>query len=168
MSELNKSVHEVKPWIRFGVSPFGIWRPGNPPSVRGLDQYEELFADARKWWNEGWVDYLVPQLYWTVDRPQQSYVELLQWWADENHMKRNLWAGNYTGKVGFNNSQKFPVSEIQEQIRLTRAQPGASGNVHFSMKVFMDDPDMLNETLARETYSDAALPPASPWLERPG
>jgi uncharacterized lipoprotein YddW (UPF0748 family) len=164
VSELNTAVHESKPWVRFGISPFGIWRPGYPSSVRGLDQYSELFADARKWWNEGWVDYLVPQLYWSVDRPQQSYVELLQWWVDENRMHRNLWAGNYTGKVGFNNSQKFPVSEIIEQIRLTREQPGASGNVHFSMKVFMDDPDMLDEALIRGPYAEPALPPASRWL----
>jgi uncharacterized lipoprotein YddW (UPF0748 family) len=165
VDELNTAVHEAKSWVRFGISPFGIWRPGYPASVRGLDQYNELFADARKWWNEGWVDYLVPQLYWAVDRPQQSYVQLLQWWADENRYKRHLWAGNYTGKVGFSNSQKFPVSEIQEQIRLTRENPGASGNVHFSMKVFMDDPDMLNEKLARETYAEPALVPASPWLD---
>ncbi len=165
VSELNVAVHEAKSWVRFGVSPFGIWRPGYPASVRGLDQYSELFADARKWWNEGWVDYLVPQLYWAVDRPQQSYVELLQWWSDENRMKRNLWAGNYTGKVGFKNSQKFPVSEITGQIALTRAQAGATGNVHFSMKVFMDNPDMLNETLERGVYSEAAIPPASPWLD---
>jgi uncharacterized lipoprotein YddW (UPF0748 family) len=165
VSELNMAVHESKPWVRFGISPFGIWRPGYPSSVRGLDQYSELFADARKWWNEGWVDYLVPQLYWTVDRPQQRYVELLQWWVDENRMHRNLWVGNYTGKVGFRNSQKFPVSEIIEQIRLTRAQPGASGNVHFSMKVFMDDPDALNEQLISGVYAEPALPPASPWLD---
>ena len=127
----------MKPWVRFGVSPFGIWRPGYPSSVRGFDQYSKLYADARKWLNEGWVDYFTPQLYWAVDRPEQSYPVLLEWWAQQNLKGRHLWPGNYTGKVGFTNSSAWRTDEILEQIRLTRAQPGASGNVHFNMKVFL-------------------------------
>jgi uncharacterized lipoprotein YddW (UPF0748 family) len=163
---LDEQIHAVKPLVRFGVSPFGIWRPGHPASVRGLDQYAELYADARKWLNEGWVDYLGPQLYWPVDRPQQSYVELLRWWVQENTHGRNLWAGNYTGKVAFTNAQHFSVNEVLTQIRLTRAQPGATGNVHFSSTVFMQDPDHLDERLLREAYAEPALVPASPWLHR--
>jgi hypothetical protein len=154
----------VKPWVRFGISPFGIWRPGNPPSVRGLDQYAEIYADARKWLRNGWVDYFAPQLYWPVKNPQQRYDELLRWWVEQNVHGRNIWAGNYTGKVGFTNSSAFRTDEILEQIRLTRAQPGATGNVHFSMKVFMQDPDELNEQLLSGPYAGPALVPASSWL----
>ena len=161
---LNADIHAAKPWVRFGISPFGIWRPGHPASVRGLDQFSELYADARKWLNEGWVDYIMPQLYWPVDRPHQSYVELLQWWAQENTHHRHLWAGNYTGKVAFTNAQRFSVDEILNQVRLTRAQAGASGNVHFSSTVFMRNPGQLDERLARELYTEPALVPASPWL----
>ena len=164
---LNTEIHAAKPWVRFGISPFGIWRPGHPASVRGLDQYAELYADARKWLNEGWVDYITPQLYWPVDRPHQSYVELLQWWAQENIHGRHLWPGNYTGKVAFTNAQRFSVDEILTQIRLTRAQPGATGNVHFSSTVLMQDPAQLDERLAREAYAEPALVPASPWLHLP-
>ncbi|MEO7456849.1 MAG: family 10 glycosylhydrolase [Gemmatimonadaceae bacterium] len=164
VKELYDGIHEVKPSVRFGISPFGIWRPGFPASVRGLDQYSELYADARKWVNEGWLDYVTPQLYWSVDRPQQRYDQLLQWWDQENFKRRHLWPGNYTSKVGFNNSSKFPVSEILEQIRLTRAQPGATGNVHFSMEVFKKDPDGINEALERDSYAVPALIPASTWL----
>ena len=167
VKELYDGVHAVKPWVKFGVSPFGIWRPGYPASVRGLDQYSVLYADARKWLNEGWVDYFTPQLYWSVDKRQQSYVELLEWWTQQNRKGRHLWPGNYTGKVGFTNSAKWPVSEIIEQIRLTRAQPGATGNVHFNMTVFTQNPDSLDERLLRESYSEPALVPASPWLARP-
>jgi uncharacterized lipoprotein YddW (UPF0748 family) len=166
VKELYEGVHKVKPTVRFGISPFGIWRPGYPESVRGLDQYTELYADARKWWNEGWVDYLVPQLYWAVDRPQQRYDLLLDWWSQQNSKGRHLWAGNYTSKVGFTNSSKFPVSEIVEQIRLTRANPGASGNVHFSAEVFMKNADDLNAVLKRDAYAAPALVPASTWLPR--
>ena len=163
---LYDSIHAVKPWVRFGISPFGIWRPGYPPSVRGLDQYAKLYADARKWLNEGWVDYFTPQLYWAVNRPEQSYPVLLEWWAQQNLKGRHLWPGNYTGKVGFTNSSAWRTDEIIDQIRRTRAQPGATGNVHFNMKVFLDDPDSLDERLVSEVYTGPALVPASPWLSR--
>ncbi|MDB4913865.1 MAG: hypothetical protein JWM95_1509 [Gemmatimonadetes bacterium] len=168
VEELNAGIHKVKPSVRFGISPFGIWRPGYPASVRGLDQYGELYADARKWWREGWVDYLTPQLYFGPNRPQQRYDDLLQWWADENVKGRHLWPGNYTGKVGFTNASRFPTSVIIDEIRMTRAQPGATGNVHFSMKVFMQDPDSLNERLLRESYAMPALVPATTWLPGAG
>ncbi len=163
--ELDVAIHAEKPWVRFGLSPFGIWRPGYPSSVRGLDQYATLYADARKWFNEGWVDYFTPQLYWSIDRPQQRYDELIRWWAEQNFKNRHLWPGNYTGKVGFTNSAKWRPQEIVDQIRLTRAQRGATGNVHFNMNVFLANPDNLNETLLRDVYAEEALVPASPWLE---
>ncbi|MEP6732291.1 MAG: family 10 glycosylhydrolase [bacterium] len=164
VKELYEAIHAVKPQVRFGISPFGIWRPGSPESVRGLDQYSVLYADAKKWFNEGWVDYMTPQLYWSVDKPQQRYDLLLEWWSQQNLKRRHLWPGNYTGKVAFTNSAAWRTDEILEQIRLTRAQPGASGNVHFSMKVFEQNPDNLDARLARETYASQALVPASTWL----
>ncbi len=166
VKELYEGIHAVKPWVRFGVSPFGIWRPGYPASVRGFDQYAKLYADARKWFNEGWVDYFTPQLYWAVDRPEQRYPVLLEWWAEQNLKGRHLWPGNYTGKVAFTGASAWRTDEVLEQIRLTRAQPAATGNVHFSMKVFLDNPDSLNERLKKESYTGQALVPASPWLGR--
>ena len=164
VKELYEGVHAAKPFVRFGISPFGIWRPGHPESVRGLDQYSVLYADAKKWLNEGWVDYFTPQLYWSVDKPQQRYDLLLEWWAQQNLKGRHLWPGNYTGKVAFTNASALRTSEILEQIRLTRAQPGATGNVHFSMKVFQQNPDNLDERLVREAYASPALVPTSSWL----
>lgn len=166
VKELNDSIHAAKPWVRFGISPFGIWRPGYPESVRGLDQYAKLYADARKWLREGWVDYFTPQLYWAVNRPEQSYPVLLKWWAEQNVKGRHLWPGNYTGKVAFANSSAWRTDEVLQQIRLTRAQPGATGNVHFSMTVFQQDPDSLDTRLVREAYQGPALVPASSWLDR--
>ncbi len=145
VQELDVAIHKMKPSVRFGVSPFGIWRPGYPESVRGLDQYAELYADARKWWREGWVDYLNPQLYFGPNRPNQRYDHLLQWWAEQNVQQRHLWPGNYTGKIAFTNSSAWRTDVIIDEIRQTRAQPGATGNVHFSMKVFMQNPDSLDE-----------------------
>ena len=70
--------------MKFGVSPFGIWRPGNPPQIKGFDSYAELYADSRKWLANGWVDYFAPQLYWAIDPPEQSFPVLLKWWAEQN------------------------------------------------------------------------------------
>ena len=158
-------IHAVKPWVRFGVSPFGIWRPGYPASVCGLDSYEEIFADARKWLREGWVDYLAPQLYWPIGRPQQDYSSLLAWWVSQNVHNRHIWPGLNAGLAKDTAPKGRGAAEILDQIRLTRAEPGASGEIFFSMKVFMQDPDSVAERLARDSYGNPALVPASPWLD---
>lgn len=164
VSELHDGIHKVKPWVRFGISPFGIWRPGYPAQIRGLDAYDKLYADARKWLNEGWLDYFTPQLYWPTTKPAQSYPVLLQWWASENTRARHLWPGNFTSRAAGTGSSAFPVSELVEQIRVTRLQPGATGNVHFSMKSFLVNQGSMNDSLVRGPYLNAALAPATPWL----
>ena len=135
-----REVKAAKPWVKVGVSPFGIWRPGYPAQVRGLDAYRELFADSRKWVANGWLDYVVPQLYWPVAQTAQSYPVLLHWWAEQNAKGRHLWAGNFTSRAAGLASPVWGTGELLEQVRLTRAEPGASGNVHFSMKALMPRP----------------------------
>src|SRR5690606_30608774 len=73
VERLYDEVKETKPWVKVGISPFGIWRPGHPAGVQGLDAYGTLYADARRWVREGWLDYVSPQLYWPLGRPQQDY-----------------------------------------------------------------------------------------------
>jgi uncharacterized lipoprotein YddW (UPF0748 family) len=162
---LHDGIAKAKPWVKFGVSPFGIWRPGNPESVTGLDAYTQLYADSRKWLREGWVDYFTPQLYWAVDKQGQRYPELLAWWTEQNVQQRHLWPGNYTSKVtSLGSATAWRRDELVAQVRATRAQGGATGNVHFSMRAFLDDPDSVATALARLVYDEPALVPASPWL----
>src|SRR5690348_7295155 len=176
VEELYHGVHATKPWVRFGVSPIGIWRPGNPPSVvPGFDAYQEIYADTRKWLRNGWVDYWVPQLYWAIDSPQ-SYPVLLDWWASQNVKHRNLWIGNGLHRVADPAQQPvgsrpgWRADEIIQQVRLTRASVatapngGATGNVFFSMKALMRDVDSIDAKLA-PLYAEPALVPASPWLD---
>ena len=159
-------VKAEKPWVLVGISPFGIWRPGNPKSIQGFDQYAKLYADARKWFLEGWVDYMTPQLYWPIDQKPQSYPVLLQWWSKQNPKGRHLWPGNYTSKI----SEGLPAVELVRQIERTRCQPAATGNVHFSMKALQKNYGGVADLLAQGQYALPALVPASPWLgdERPG
>jgi len=164
IENLYDGVKARKPWVKVGISPFGIWRPGYPASVTGFDQYANLYADARRWLNEGWVDYFTPQLYWALDSKGQSYSALLDWWIGENVHDRHLWPGNYTSRVILDGSAHWDPPEIVAQIRHTRQTAGATGNVHFSMRALMPASHGMGEAVAGE-YSQDALVPASPWLD---
>lgn len=165
VEELYRAVKKTKPWVKFGVSPFGIWRPGFPAVVRGFDAYDRLYADSRRWLNEGWGDYFTPQLYWKSTAPQQPYADMLAWWRSENPKGRNIWPGNYTSRASASTRRMWPVSELFDQIAITRSQLGsASGNVHFSMEAFMANTDSIVERLIAGPYHEPAIVPPSPWL----
>jgi uncharacterized lipoprotein YddW (UPF0748 family) len=162
---LYKSIKATKPWVKFGISPFGVWRPGNPPQIKGFDAYSQLYANSKLWLNEGWVDYFTPQLYWEIAREEVSYPVLLSWWVSENTKGRNIWPGNFTSRVGGTGENAWKSQEILDQIRATRLTEGASGNVHFSAKVFMQNRDSIVDRLLAGPYAGHALVPASPWLD---
>ena len=159
--ELYEGIHREKPWVKFGISPFGWWRPNHPPGTgTRFDQHEQLYADARKWIREGWVDYYTPQLYWAISRPDLPYPVLLRWWVEQNVHGRHMWPGNFTTRV----PREWRAEEITDQVWVTRGMPGATGNVHFSMKAFLQDADSINERLLAGPYRQRALVPATPWL----
>src|ERR1700730_11972536 len=157
-------IKATKPWVKFGISPFGVWRPGNPPQIGGFDSYAELYGDSRKWILNGWADYFTPQLYWPTFREDLSYPVLLQWWVEQNAKGRHIWPGNYLDKVT-GTPTGWPAQELLEQIGLTRGQRGATGNVYFSMRSFMFGRDSLPEKLVAGPYATRTLVPASTWLD---
>ncbi|HEX3534696.1 MAG TPA: family 10 glycosylhydrolase [Gemmatimonadaceae bacterium] len=171
-ANVDSLIHQVylgikasKPWVKFGISPFGVWRPGYPSITAGkFDSYAELYGDSRKWVLNGWADYFTPQLYWPIDRPDLSYPILLQWWVEQNARGRHIWPGNYVDKVTGTPSG-WLAEEMLNQIALTRAQPGATGNVYFSMRTLMGNGDNLPQKLMSGPYASRALVPASPWLD---
>ncbi|MVZ66335.1 family 10 glycosylhydrolase [Sphingobacterium sp. DK4209] len=149
-----------KPFVKFGLSPFGIWKPGYPAGVTGSSQYDELYADAKLWLNEGWIDYFTPQLYWPIDPPKQSFTSLLKWWQSENTHNRHLWPGLNTVEVRSANR----IEEIKRQIQVTReVVPNSVGAVHWSIAGLTKNPSMLR-ALHEGPYNQRALVPASPWL----
>lgn len=163
--QIYKSVKQTKPWVKFGISPFGIWRPGFPPQVKGFDAFTELYADARKWVNNGWLDYWTPQLYWAISAPEQSFPVLLEWWVGENKKKRHVWPGQGAHRVN-NTERGWQPKEIVDQIHAIRAQPGANGNIIFSMKNLMREQPPLGASLLQHAYTYFALPPPSTWLDK--
>ena len=161
IQDLYQAIKVEKPIVKFGISPFGIWRPGFPAQIKGFDAYDELFADSRKWLVNGWLDYLAPQLYWSIEPREQSYPALLKWWAEQNSKQRHLWPGDAPGRIGPNRA----ASEIVNQVRLTRQQPGAGGNIHWSVSALMQNRGGVADALLKEPYLQPALVPASTWLD---
>jgi uncharacterized lipoprotein YddW (UPF0748 family) len=156
-------VKKEKPWVKFGVSPFGIWRPGNPPQITGFDAYDKLYCDARKWLADGWVDYLAPQLYWPIDQKAQSFPVLLQWWNAQNALHRNVWPGMRAGGwKGVSND----AAEMGREIGLTRSGKGAPGAVLWHARPLMRDEAGVARALQETVYPASALVPACPWLSQ--
>jgi uncharacterized lipoprotein YddW (UPF0748 family) len=164
VEELYKGVHAVRPIVRVGVSPFGIWRPGNPSTIKGFDAYDQIYADSKKWLQDGWLDYLAPQLYWPIARPDQSFPVLYDWWLSVNTKHRHIWPGLATYRVAESSQRRIPAQEIVDEIDTTRARGGDLGHIHFNTSVLMKNPDSLDEKLSSR-YTRPALVPASPWLD---
>jgi len=162
IQRVNESVKAAKPWVKFGVSPFGIWRPEYPKQIKGYDAYAKLYADSRKWLVNGWLDYLAPQLYWRIEPPQQSFPVLLKWWAEQNKMGRHVWAGMNTAAAA-KGAAGWPAEEIVHQIEITRRQTGATGHVHWNTHSLFQN-QLLGGSLSKGVYAEPALVPACPWL----
>jgi len=177
-----KGIKAAKPCVKFGVSPFGIWRPGYPAQIKGFDAYDSLYADSRKWLREGWVDYFAPQLYWSIAAKEQSFPVLLDWWDDQNPKKRHIWPGIDTtkmrgrdGAVAFTtqtsvrtNSSRTRTSwqpqEIISQIALAQKQPVSAGHIHWNMRSLLRSTE-LQTALEHGPYAEPALVPACKWLD---
>ena len=162
IERLYKEIKEEKRHVKFGLSPFGIWRPGFPTSVEGFDQYDKLYADAKLWLNKGWIDYFTPQLYWPSYKINTSFPVLLGWWQSENTHQRHLWPGINTANdknILLNNQ------EVISQIMISRGMlPMSPGVVHWSMSALTKNPSLTKE-LNEGVYKKPALVPASPWLD---
>jgi len=175
VERLHHTVHTVRPGTRFGISPFGIGRPDRRPAgITGFSQYDKLFADVERWVEQGWLDYLVPQLYWPIDRVGQQFPVLLAHWQRELAQlspapQRHLWPGLFTSQVR-RRADEAPgprawlAAEILAQVQLMREQ-GTPGHIHFSMVALMQDRDGLATALQRGPYAEPALVPATPWLD---
>lgn len=165
---VNALVHARRPGALFTVSPFGIWRPGNPAGVKGFDAYAGLHADSRRWLAEGWCDALMPQLYWPVASAGQPFQPLLDWWVEQRRLGRHLWPGLYLTRVRpAEEAESWEPGEILDQIRRTRETPGCTGFALFSAVGLVRNHRGVADLLASGPLSGPALTPPSPWLAAP-
>lgn len=156
VEELHDTIAAADPDARFGIAPFGIYRPGIPEGIVGLDQYAELYADPVLWMEEGWVDYLAPQLYWPTYSAQQTYEVLLDWWSSIDP-ERYVFTGNYLSKLG----DDWTLDEMLYQVELSRlySDQNSMGNVYFHVEPLQSDTLGINSALLDEFYGRPALTP---------
>jgi uncharacterized lipoprotein YddW (UPF0748 family) len=154
-------VSQDHPQVRFGISPFGIYRPGTPAGVTGLDAYQTLACDAPLWLRQGWVDYLAPQLYWTTTTSGHDYDTLSTWWASQLTQGRHLFPGHAINKMG---TTGWDVAELRRQFTQTRslASLGARGDISFRAQSVFSNAGGARALLHDELYATPALTPAVP------
>ncbi|XP_059152729.1 glycosyl hydrolase YngK-like [Physella acuta] len=160
IERLSNNIHQAKPWVKFGISPFGIWKSGQPSGVTGTSSVDALYADSRLWLQKGWLDYIAPQLYWVIDGPQ-SFTKLLDWWSDpaQNPLHKHVYAGLADYRILENN---WSVNEILHQIQITqiRTSHDVWGAIHFSAKDVETNVHGLFTTLKSSVYKNPSVLPA--------
>ncbi|MBW4671295.1 MAG: family 10 glycosylhydrolase [Cyanomargarita calcarea GSE-NOS-MK-12-04C] len=162
VQRLSQGIKAIKPYVKFGISPFGIYRPGQPVGITGLDAYEVLYADSKKWLEQAWIDYIAPQLYWRTDQTKQSYPALLKWWTEVNTKQRHIYAGNNIGQL---DGKAWKDEEIEKQVKISRNLAGnlSLGNIFFSMSSIAENRQNISEVFKSAIYSQPALAPTMSW-----
>ncbi len=165
---LVKAVHDsilaVKPYVKFGISPFGIWKSGVPAGITGLSSYDVLYSDGVTWLKNGYIDYLTPQLYWKIGG-SQDYLTLMPWWADQARTAgRHLYPGHAPYHI--TDGQNWSASELPNQIRADRSVAGTEGSVFFRAgNGLIDNPKGFADSLRANFYRTIALIPPMPWKD---
>jgi uncharacterized lipoprotein YddW (UPF0748 family) len=163
---IQEAVAEVKPEVVWGVSPFGIWKNGVPSGISGLDAYNTIYTDAVGWYDERWIDYLTPQLYWPF-AGGQDYGRLAPWWAD--HAARNnrhIYPGHglYRSESATFNGSLFRADEIPRQVRYNRNHADIQGSVFFrAQNITRFHSEGFADSLANDLYRYPALTPIMEW-----
>ena len=168
---LGDSIHKHKPHMKFGVSPFGIWanKYQNPDgsNTHGGSSYYENYADARKWMQMGWVDYVVPQLYWAINYRPAAFDTLVNWWSN-NTFNRHLYVGMAVYRVAEHSKRssdyKVPT-ELPNEMRHLRNNPRIEGSVFFSSNSLTNNFGGFADSLRTNFYKNPALPPQMLWLD---
>lgn len=170
IKQLSDSIHQTKPWVKFGVSPFGIYRnaksaPGVGSQTRGLQNYDDLYADVLKWVNNGWIDYCVPQLYWEIGHKTADYKELIHWW--NNHAgNRPLFIGEDVERTVKYADPDNPRSHQQPAKRQLHLQlPHVNGTVLWYAKAAVDNVGNYGTMLRNNYWRTPALQPLMPFLD---
>ncbi|MDW7694357.1 family 10 glycosylhydrolase [Flammeovirgaceae bacterium SG7u.111] len=168
---LSKGIKEVKPDVKFGISPFGVWRnidrdAEGSNTKAGMTNYDDLYADILKWLKLGWIDYVAPQLYWPQGHPAADYTTLLQWW-DKHAYGRHVYVGHAIYRIGQSRPEKWlDPAELPEQIQMSRQKTSIMGNAFYSSKHFKKNSLGFCDSLKTSIYPTKALPPTMPWIDK--
>ncbi len=163
VKELSKTIKSIKPWVRFGISPFGVWRNSNVDTCGSLTtalqtNYDDLYADILLWVKEGWIDYNAPQLYWEIGHKRADYLTLVNWWASNNHGV-NLYIGqNIRNQINIKNSSGDIVNQLYRKMNLVRENPEIGGNIWWSGLSFPDQKELMDSLILNYQQYPALIP----------
>jgi len=165
VAELSRRIKQEKPYMKFGISPFGVWRNFSQDSLgsktqAGMNNYDDLYADVRKWLREGWIDYVTPQLYLHMAFEKAGYKTLVDWWT-ANAFGKHVYIGHGIYRVGEKGWED--PAEIDNQVGYNRTAGHVGGSMYFSTKVFMHNKQGVNARI-KKLYQYPALVPTMPWL----
>jgi len=163
LKAINDSINIVKPHVKFGMSPFGIWKNGVPSGIVGLDAYNKIYCDGVAWLDNQYIDYISPQLYWEFGGGQ-DYGKLMPWWAEQvKRNNRHLYTGNGPYRIIKDN---WDENELPNQIKLNRTTDECYGNIYFRFTIgILNNPKGFLDTLKTNYYKYSALPPTMPWKD---
>jgi len=166
---LNKAMKAEKPWMKFGISPFGVWRnqsqdPIGSPTKGGQTNYDDLYADILLWTRNGWIDYVVPQLYWETGHKLVAYETLIDWWSKHTY-GRHMYIGHGIYRaLEKNNTAWHNPNQLPRQLQILRQTPNIHGSAYFSSKSFNSNPNGWNDSLQNNYYRLPAQVPPMDWL----
>ncbi len=170
IKQVSDSLRVVAPHIKFGISPVGVWRniqddPLGSNSKARSTSYDGLYADVRKWTQEGWLDYIAPQLYWSNDHPRANYDALLPWWAS-NAFGRHLYIGQAVFKLKTDNGSYWRnPTQLPYQLSLNRRYPSVNGSIFYSANSFQGNPHQIETLLREDRFRYPALIPSMAWKD---
>lgn len=168
IKNINIAIKQTKPYVKFGISPFSVWRnlkddSQGSDSRAGITNYDDLYADILLWMRKGWIDYVTPQLYREINDPLIAYEKMVSWWAAHS-FGRHVYIGHGIYRALENNANWKKPSQLPDQIKIARFTPGIEGSVYYSSKIFKSNPNGWNDSLRNNYYSLPAKVPVMPWL----
>ncbi len=167
---LNDTIKSIKPWVRFGISPFGIHRnqkdtpDGSGSKTNGLSNYEQLFADVPSWAQKGWIDYIVPQLYWKIGNPAADFKTLIEWWNNSN-FGGQLYIGQNISTFSEKDLDNPDKTQFETKMKLVRELPNVNGNVWWPGWSINNNPFGFTDSLINIYQKHPALIPAYSKLD---
>ncbi len=160
IKDISVSIKNTKPNVKFGISPFGVWRnasvdPKGSDTKAYITSYDKLYADTRYWAYTGWIDYIVPQIYWNIGFAAADYEKTLKWWANEMEGKPvELYIGQALYKVGTEEGTWQDPNELPNQILMNRQYDTVKGSIYFRSKLLQDNVLGFTDRLRYDLYSN--------------